>query len=432
MLKAHLAPNRNWVALLMWVAVLIAFSNMPFAFADTVKIGLNYPKTGPYAAQGLDQWRAVVQAVQEINAAGGILNRKVEVVFRDTASNPKMAVANAAELIEKEDVKMILGGASSGVAVAVGELCQEKTTLFMATITASNATTGEKGHRHTFRVCYNAWMGAKAMSSYLNDHYKGKKYFYIVSDYTWGWSSEASIRKFTGTEDLSRYKRIRTPLGADETAFKRAIRFADLVKPDVLVLVLFGQDMSTAIRLATLAGLKKNTQIVVPILELGLAEGAGPKVMEGVIGTSDWNWRVPYKYGFDRGKAFVEKFASLYQRYPSWGATTAYTNMMEYKHAVERAGSFDTTSVIKALEGHKFTLLTDEKMWRDFDHQVVQSVYVVRCKPQAEVLKDQFKLDYFEVLEKVPGDEVVQTRSEWNQRRQKVDLAPYLEKLAGE
>ena len=394
-----------------------------------VKIGLNYPKTGPYSSQGLDQLRASEIALDEINSGGGILGHRVDLLWRDSQSNPEVSVNNVTELIDKENVKMIFGGVSSGVAVAVGEVCQKKEIVFMATVTASNATTVENGHRHTFRVCYNAWMGAKAMAAYLKKRFEGKKYFYIVSDYTWGWSSEDSIRKFTGTEDVSVHKKILVPLGAKEEEFKKAVSFAKIIKPDILVLVLFGQDMSTAIRYATMMGLKKDAQIVVPILELGLAEGAGPQIMEGVIGSADWNWQVPYKYDYKGGKNFVEKFSEKYKRYPCWGASTAYTNLIEYKNAVERAGTFESSAVIKALEGHQFTLLKDAQTWRAFDHQCVQSVYVVKCKPMVEVLKDKYQLDYFEILERFSGEQLVQTRDEWNQIRKDNGLPIYLEKL---
>ncbi|MDM8552234.1 substrate-binding protein [Desulfobacterales bacterium HSG2] len=406
--------------------------SVPCVAQDAVKIGMNYPKTGPYSVQGLDQWRAAEIALEEINSKGGILGKKIEIAWLDSKSEVELSVSNVTRLIEKESVKMIFGGVSSGVAVAVSKVCQDKGVIFMATITASNATTGEKGHRHTFRVCYNAWMGAKAMGYYLKKNFGGKKYFYIVSDYTWGWSSEASIRKFTGTEDTSVHKRMLTPLGAESAVFKKAVSLARVIKPDVLVLALFGKDMSTAIRHATLTGLKKNSQIVVPILELGLAEGAGPKVMEGVIGTADWNWQVPYKYNYERGKLFVEKFAAKYNRYPCWGAVTSYTNLIEYKNAAERTGTFDSPAVVRALEGHKFTLLKDEQSWRDFDHQCVQSVYIVKCKPRAEVLRDKFKLDYFHILNRFPGEEMVQSRTEWNRRREAAGLPARLEKFMGE
>jgi len=403
------------------------------ASEEVVKIGFNYPETGPYALQGVDQFRGAQMAIEEINGLGGILGKKIEMVKRNSESKPDVSVANVTELLDKEGVKMIFGGASSGVAVAVSELAQDKGVVFMATVTASNATTGEKGHRHTFRVCYNAWMGAKALSAYLNRHRIGKKYFYVTADYTWGWSSEESIRRFTKTLDNSSHKSVLVPFpGADEKKFRWALGSAKLAKPDVLVLVLFGDDMATAIRMATEMGLKDEMAIVVPVLELGLAEKSGPEAMAGVMGTSDWNWQVPYEYDYEKGKAFVEKFVNRHKRYPCWGAATAYTNLYQYKDAVERAKTFDSPSVIKALENHEFTLLKDKARWRDFDHQLVQSVYVVRCKPEADVLKNEFRLDYFEVLSSFPGDEMVQTREEWNARRTKAGLPTHYEKLPGE
>jgi branched-chain amino acid transport system substrate-binding protein len=383
------------------------------ATADVVKVGLNYPKTGPYSAQGLDQWQAAEMAAAEINAAGGILGRQVEIVWRDSQSKPDVTRQNVAELIN-EGATMVFGGSSSAVAIAAGEVCHDRGVPFFGTLTYSNETTGAKGNRYVFRECYNAWMGAKALAGYLNQNFAGKKYLYITADYTWGRTTEASMRKFTKTEDTSVHKSIMTPFpGATQEDFKKAISFAKMVKPDVLVLVLFGQDMVDAIRLATAQGLKQQMQIVVPNLTLGMAEGGGPKVMEGVLGAVPWCWEVPYKYNYAKGKQFVETFAQKYNRYPCCSGGSAYTILYEYKDAVERAGNFDAPGVIRALEGHEYTALKDKQVWRDFDHQSVQTVYAVRCKPEVDVLKDHFKLDYFEILSAMPGDQAVQTMAEW-------------------
>jgi ABC-type branched-subunit amino acid transport system substrate-binding protein len=404
-----------------WVTgvLLVIFTFVPYAQADVVKIGLNYPKTGPYSVQGLDQWRAAELAVDEINAAGGIMGNKIEIVWRDSKSKTDVTKKNVTELIDQEGVKMVFGGSSSGVAIAAGKVCKEKGTIFFGTLTYSTATTGKDGHKYMFRECYDAWMGAKAIASYLKENFGGKKYFYITADYTWGWTTEASVRKFSGTENKKKHKGVLTPFpGATEKNFKKALSFAKMVKPDVLALVLFGKDMSTAVRTATAMGLKKNMQIVVPNLTLGMAEGGGPKVMEGVIGALPWTWKVPYKYDYPRGKAFVEKFSAKYNRYPSTSGASAYTILHEYKAAVERANSFDSASVIRALEGHEYELLKDKQQWREFDHQSVQTVYAVKCNPRNVVLKDKYKLDYFEIISSLPGEQAVCTRDEWKAARQ--------------
>jgi branched-chain amino acid transport system substrate-binding protein len=434
MIKSILTKtSRVFLSVLVTGTFLFGLFPTPFASADVVKIGLNYPKTGPYSVQGLDQWRATELAVAEINAAGGILGKTVEIAWRDSQSKADLSTANVTELIDNEGVKMVLGGSASSVAVAAGKVCQEKGVPFFGTLTYSTATTGKEGHRHTFRECYDAWMGAKAIAAYMKENFAGKKFFYITADYTWGWTTEASVRKFSDTEDKSKHKGMTTPFpGATEQDFKKALSFAKMIKPDVLVLVLFGKDMSTAVRLATAMGLKSKIQIIVPNITLGMAEGGGPKVMEGVIGALPWCWEVPYKYNYPRGKEFVENFAAKYGRYPSTSGASAYTILYEYKGAVERSGSFDSPGVIKALENHEYTLLKDKQVWRDFDHQSVQTVYAVKCNPQAVVLKDKYKLDYFEILSSIPGEDAVCTREEWNAERKAAGKPIHLEKLPGE
>ncbi|WP_028585322.1 substrate-binding protein [Desulfogranum mediterraneum] len=398
----------------------------------TLRIGLNYPKTGPYSVQGADQFRAASLAVEEINRTGGILGRKVELISRDSQSRVATTYRNVRELIDEEKVAMVFGGSASDTAIAASDLCRRKGVLFFGTLTYSTATTGAEGNRYTFRECYNSWMGAKALAAYLNRLYPAKthRYFYITSDYTWGHTTEESLRIFTGTEERKTHKRITTPFpDARDQDFRKAIAFAKLINPDVLVLVLFGKDMSTAIRQATIQGLKTKMHIVVPNLTLGMAESGGPKVMEGIIGTLPWTWQVPYRYNYPRGKTFVETFAQRFNRYPSTSGASAYTIVYQYRDAVERAGSLQTPEVIRALEGHSYQLLKDKQSWRSFDHQSVQTVYTVRCKPQTEVLKDKFKLDFFEIVDSMPGEQAVRTRSEWNAARVTAGKPLSLEKL---
>ena len=250
--------NNKVLRTLVCLAAVLAWPFATFAQDTPVKIGFNYSRTGPYEKQGLDQLRASELAVDEINAQGGILGRPIELVARDSASQVDRTVDNINELIDSEKVKMIFGGSSSAVAIAAGKICQEKGVLFFATLTHSTETTGGEARRYVFRECYNSWMGAKAIASFLNEKYSGKTYFYLTADYTWGRTTEQSVRRFTYTEDRKIHKGVLTPFpNATEKDFKKNLAFAKIVKPDVLVLSLFGNDMSTAIRIATQLGLKK-------------------------------------------------------------------------------------------------------------------------------------------------------------------------------
>lgn len=409
------------------VLVVVLLGIFP-ANADVVKIGLNYPETGPYAKLGEPQQKAAKMALEEINAAGGIAGKTVKMVIRDTKSNPALSKKNVGELIDKENCEMIFGGVSSSVAIAGGKAAKERKKLYFGTMTYSNATTCEEGHKYMFRECYNAWMGAKVLSDYLRGNYAGKKYFYIVADYTWGWSTEESIRTFSLTLSRKRHKRVLVPFpGATENDFRKALAKAESSKPDVLVVVIAGAGMSKVLKMIHEMAIKNKMAVVAPALTLGMAHDAGPEIMAGVVGAAPWCWRVPYGFEYKKGIEFVEKFASRYNSYPSASGASAYTILHQYKDAVERVGTFGSKAVITALEGHRFVSLKDEQIWRDFDHQCVQSVYAVKCKPEKEVLKDKFKQDYFEIMSTMKGEEAARSREAWIRARKEAGLPPELE-----
>ncbi len=373
------------------------------ATEDEVLIGLNVPLSGPYVLQGQDQINAFALAKQEINQKGGILGRKIRYLIADSQSDPKVSLKNVQEFIDQGAV-MVTGGSSSGVAAAVSKLCQENKVLYLTTLTHANELTGKNAHRHTFRESYNAWINTKALGQYLRRHFPNKKYFYVTSDYNWGWSARDSLKKFTGTEGATD---IRIPLGEPlgSPLYRDAIEKAMGEKADVLVLVLFGRDMIAGLRQAVDLGVKRNMQVVVPNLEMHMTMGAPDHPISDVLGAMPWYWEVPYKYNFEKGIRFVDAFRARYGKPPCLGGGTAHTNIMLYKWAVEQVKSFDPKRIIPALEGHSFVSLKDKQTIRAWDHQTIQSVYIVRGRAADEM---ESIWNVFEVIEAFQGDEVIE------------------------
>ncbi len=394
--------------------------------AEPVRIGLNYPSSGRYKEQGLAQARGALLAIEEINASGGVLGRPLELLTANTASKPDKAVENVRALAA-QGASMLFGGSSSAVAIAASKEAAKHDLIYFGTLTYANETTGAEGHRHMFRETYNAHMAAKALAAYLNDSLKGKKLFYITADYGWGWSVEESLREFTGTGDkaahpgtLTSYPRPR------ESDFRSALDKAIEAQADVIMLVQFGDDMAMALRLIHSLGLKDKMTVIVPNLTLGMAKSAGSGIMEGVIGAVPWCWKVPYQYDFAGGKAFVEAFTGKYRTYPSSSAASAYSIVYQFRNAAERSRSLDTGKLIAALENHRYTHLKDEQYWRAFDHQNVQSVYVVRSRPRNDILASDLHEDFFDILLSLSGEEAARTLPEWQQARRNAGKAEKL------
>ena len=393
-----------------------AYVNAPKG--STVTLGFNVPQTGAYADEGADELRAYKLAVKHLNGEGdggmlntmkplslkgnGVLGKKVAYATGDTQTKSDAARASAKRMIEKEGAIMITGGSSSGVAIAVQSLCQEAGVIFMAGLTHSNDTTGKDRRRYGFRHFFNTEMSGAALGPVLEKEFgKDRNAYHLTADYTWGWSQEGSIKKYTEALGWKTQAAVRTPLGAGD--------FSQYITPvlnsgaDVLVLNHYGKDMVNSLTQAVQFGLRdkqvngKDFQIVVPLFSRLMAQGAGENI-KGIFGSTNWNWSLT-----DEGSvAFVKSFGAEYGFPPSQAAHTCYVQTLLYANACELAGTFDPCGVIEALEGFKFDGLGNGATeYRAEDHQCFKDVLVVRGN---ENPSSQF--DLLEVVQQVPRAQV--------------------------
>jgi ABC-type branched-subunit amino acid transport system substrate-binding protein len=397
--------------------------------AEPITLGLNYPRTGPYKEEGLAQMRGALLAIDELNAQGGVLGRPLRLSSKDSASRPEKAVKNVDKLAD-EGAAMLFGGASSAVAIAAGKRARERGLLYFGTLTYSNDTTGKDGQRYLFRECNSAWMSARVLGQHLAKTLPGKRYFYVTADYTWGNTTESSLRETTGTQDPGQNPGLKVPFpGARIADYQNALTQAAASSSEVLVLVLvlFGEDLVRAMRIVEDLGLNQRMQIVAPNLTQSIVEQAGPSLMEGVLGTEPWTWQVPQREGSERGMAFVKAFNERYEVYPSSSAASAYSIVYQWADAAKRAKSLDSEALIQALEGHSYSLLKGKQQWRAFDHQNVQTVYAVQVKPRAEVMKDPRRQDYFEIVHQLDGEQAAPSLAEWQAERSAAKQPPTLQ-----
>lgn len=360
-----------------------------------VVFGFNVPQTGSYAEEGLDQLKAYELAVKHINGEGdggmlntlkplslkgnGVLGKKVQFVTGDTQTNTDAARDGARRMIERDGAIMVTGSVTSGEAIAVQSLCQEKGVIYMAGLTHSNDTTGKDKRRYGFRHFFNAHQSGVAIAPLLASEYgTDRRAYHLTADYTWGWTQEESIKAATEALGWQTVAAVRTPLGlGDYSQYLTPVMNSGA---DVLILNHYGHDMVNSLPQAVQFGLRdrqangKNFEIVVPMFSELMAVGAGEAV-KGIIGTSNWHWALE-----DEGtKAFTKSYGEAYGSPPSQSAHTGYVQALLYADACERAGSFYPPEVIKALEGFEFDGAGNgPTLYRDADHQCFKEVLVVR------------------------------------------------------
>ncbi len=385
---------------------------------DTVTLGFNVPQTGAYADEGADELRAYELAVEHINGEGdggmlntfsskvlggnGINGKKVVFVTGDTQTKSDAARASAKRMIENDGAIMITGGSSSGVAIATQGLCQEAGVIFMAGLTHSNDTTGKDKRANGFRHFFNTEMSGAALGPVLKNAFgTDRTAYHLTADYTWGWSQEGSIVKYTEALGWNTAAAVRTPLGAGD--------FSQYITPvlnsgaDVLVLNHYGKDMVNSLTQAVQFGLRdrqvngKDFAIVVPLYSRLMAQGAGENV-KGIFGSTNWHWSLQ-----DEGsKTFVKSFGTKYGFPPSQAAHTTYCQALLYADACQRAGTFRPSEFGKALEGFSFDGLGNGPTeYRAADHQCFKDVLVVKGKENPSS-----KFDVLEVVEVTPRAQV--------------------------
>ena len=385
--------------------------------AEPIKIGLNYPRTGNYKDEGLELRRGALLAVEEINRAGGVLGRPLQLLSENTASRAAQARDNV-DLFADQGARMVFGGATSEEAMAAGQRARERGLLYFATLSYANEVTGQAGHRYLFRESNSAWMSARVLGEYLSWHQPRQHYHYILIDDAWGRSMENALRQATGSSDRARHGRSVLPSGVVSRAqYRSVLAKAQASEADILVLVLLGDNLQRSMRLVHNLGLKENMQIIVPNLTKSVVQNAGPLVMEGVIGTEAWTWELPRLDNNPDGQRFVQRYIDAHQEYPGSTSASAYSVVKQWSAAVQRSQSLDSEKLIRALEGHSYSLLKDQQQWRAFDHQNVQSIYAVRVRKRDEIMSDPFKQNYFEIIHRMAGDQAAPSLDDWQQER---------------
>ncbi len=400
-MKASVQPTRARFVAGGVAAAAATFASVNVIAAPMKKlvVGLDVPQTGPYSDQGQDQLRAYRLAIEEINAKGGVMGMPIEETVGDDQTKAPVAVDNARRMIERDGAVMITGGSSTGTAIAVSGLCQEKKTIFMATLTHGDETTDANCHYHTFRRYNNAHMSAQALAKTLLTKYGTGKWFHITADYAWGHSVYENLTAVVEPKGAKTVNNVLLPLGT--TDFSSALSQAQAAKPDVLVITEFGKDMVNALNQSAQFGLTKSAKILVPLADEYMAKGAGDN-FDNVVTTAPFYWK-HHAEKSPAAKAFVAAFSKKYGVPPSNGAECAYTNMYQWKAGVERAGSLDPKKFIEKMENYHFTATKGKEYWRAFDHQGVNSVLVLEGVP---VKSRENAFAFAKVLEEHDGESV--------------------------
>ena len=345
----------------------------PGLFAQTIKLGeINEYKQFPAF---LDPYRKGMElAADEINAAGGVLGRKLEVISRDDNGVPGDAVRVAEELLTREKVTLLMGTFASNVGLAVADLAKRRQTLFIAAEPLTDKLVWESGNKYTFRLRASTYMQTAML---VPEAVKaGKKRWAIVyPNYEYGQAATTTFKQQMQAQQGAGLEFVEqaVPLGKIESgAVVQALVDA---RPDAIFSSLFGPDLARFVREGQLRGLFKDR----PVFNLlgGEPEYLDPLKDEAPIGwfVTGYPW---YSIDTPEHKRFRDAYQKKFNDYPRLGSVVGYSAVKSAAAALQRAGSTDTEKLVAAMQDLRVDTPFGTVTYRAIDHQSTMGAYVGR------------------------------------------------------
>jgi len=345
------------------------------AQSNPIRIG----EVNSYKAQPafLDPYKKGMDlAIEEVNAAGGVMGRKLEVITRDDNATPGDAVRAAEELLSRERVDVLAGSFLSHIGLALGDFAKQRKIFFLASEPLTDKMVWQGGNRYTFRLRASTYMQVSMLVPEAV-RMKKKRWAIVYPNYEYGQSAAATFKQLlkAAQPDVEFVAEQAPALGkVDAGSVTQALADA---KPDAIFNVLFGTDLAKFVREGNNRDLFKGREVV------SLLSGE-PEYLDTLKDETPNGWVVtgyPW-YGIDtpEHKSFVKAYQSKFNDYPRLGSVVGYTTIKALAEGIKKAQSTDTEKLITAFRGLNFDSPYGKLQFRAIDHQSTMGAFVGKLK----------------------------------------------------
>ncbi len=311
-------------------------------------------------------------AVEEINASGGLLGRKVEVIARDDAGKPEDALRHAIELTSQEKVDVLAGGFLSNVGLALADHALRSKRLFIASEPLTDAIVWDKGNRYTFRLRASTYMQA-AMLVEEAAKLPAKRWATLAPNYEYGQSAVASFKELLKAKrpDVEFVGEQWPALGKIDAGSSLSALMQS--KPDAIFNVTFGADLAKLVR----EGNQRSIFPRVPVVSMLSGE---PEYLEVLKDETPKGWIVT-GYPWDQidtkeHASFAANYYKKFKETPKLGSVVGYATMQAIFAGIKKAGTTDNEKLIVAMRGLKFSTPFGPAEFRAIDQQSTMGAYV--------------------------------------------------------
>ena len=360
--------------LLSGLSGIAAVVSAPARADGPIKIGeINSYKSQPVFTDGYK--KGMQLAIDQINAAGGVAGRKLELITRDDDANPGEAIRQAEDLISRENVDVLAGAFYANIGTALADYAKQKHRFVLITEALSDNIVWSMGNRYTFRLDASTYMLA---ASLVDDAVKlhKKRWALVYPNYEFGTAAAAAFKKLMKERqpDIEFVSEQASPLGkVDAGSVVQALTDA---KPDAVFNALFASDLAKLVREGTTRGFFGDGMPVVSIIT------GEPEYLEPLRDEIPKNWVVTgypwYSIKTPAGQAFVSAYQQKYgPENLRFGSIIGYDTIKAIAAGIAAAGGkTDGDSMVKAFEGLEVDTPDGKTTFRKIDHQATFGLYV--------------------------------------------------------
>lgn len=338
-------------------------------------------------------------AVAQVNAAGGVAQRPLEVISLDDGAARKSASRRAQELIVNHEVDLLAGTYLSNVALAVASIAAKNKKVFIAAGPQSDTLTWDRGNRYTFRLRPSTYMQT-AMLVEQAAAMPARRWAIVAPNYEYGQSAVANFRALLKARrpDVTFVDEQWPALGKlDAPAVMAALARA---KPDAVFNASFGPDLDR------LLAQSRHTRVFEQARFVSMA-GAGPAVIEALKGTALAGWIAagspPPGIDVPGYAPFRQAFRDKYGIEPQLPALIGYAMIQAIAQALHNAGTADSESLIDTLRGMKFDTPVGRLEIRAIDHQATMGAFIGQLVARGPGVQWR----YLDGAKYLPGEEFV-------------------------
>jgi branched-chain amino acid transport system substrate-binding protein len=380
-------------------ALAIGFSAAASAQTGPVKIGFITDMSGLYAdIDGPAGGEMVKWAAQDFG--GKVLNRPIEVLTADHQNKADVASSKAREWFDKDGMSALIGGTSSGTALAMAQVAADKKRPFIVIGAGSARLTNENCTPFTVHYAYDTVALAKVAGSALVKA-GSKSWYFLTADYAFGHSLENDASTVVKANGGSVLGAVRHPLNASD--FSSFLLQAQSSKAQILGLANAGGDFTNAMKAAKEFGVTKSMKVAGLLVFINDVHSLGLANTEGLQLADSWYWNQD-----DASRKFAKRFFAQYKRMPSSLQAANYSAATQYLNAVKKAGTTDGDKVMEALKSMKIEDFYNKGQIRA-DGRMIHDMYLFEVKSPKDATTPW---DYYKTVAKVPGEQAFTTVAE--------------------